>query len=157
MKKQFSIILAAVFIDQLVKYAVRSVMFTGQTIAIFPFFQLTYITNTGVAFGMFQGANLIFSIFTIIIVLSGFIFWYSRNKSAMSGWLNWAVILIIAGAFGNLIDRIFRGHVVDFLDFSIGSYHWPAFNAADSCITIGGIILLITLLSAKKIDAPKER
>jgi signal peptidase II len=149
MKKQLGIILAIILIDQLVKYAVRMLLFVGQTVVILPFFQLTHITNTGVAFGMFQGANLVFTIFTILI-LSGFIFWYSKNKGAMSGWLNWAVILIIAGALGNLIDRLVLGHVVDFLEFHWAGHYFPAFNMADSCISVGGVMLLIAFIRMEK-------
>jgi signal peptidase II len=148
-KRQLSIILAFILFDQLVKYAVRMYLFVGQTVVILPFFQLTYITNTGVAFGMFQGANLIFTIFTIL-VLSGFILWYTRHKSAMSGWLDWAVTLIMAGAFGNLVDRLILGHVVDFIEFHWAGHYFPAFNVADSCITIGGIMLFISFVKTEK-------
>jgi len=149
MKKQFSIILAIVFVDQVVKYLVRSLMFVGQTNVILPFFQITYIINTGVAFGMFQGSNLIFTIFTVL-VLAAFVFWYSRNRAAMTAWLNWAVILIISGALGNLVDRLLLGHVVDFFEFHWAGHYFPAFNVADSCITVGGAMLLIAFVKMEK-------
>jgi signal peptidase II len=67
----------------------------------------------------------------------------------MSFTARFAFMLIIAGAVGNFIDRIAHGHVIDFIDVWYGNYHWPAFNVADSCITIGGILMAYTLLRAK--------
>ena len=155
-RKSLVFIAVLIFIDQVTKYIISYAFLPGSSLEILPFFRITYATNTGIAFSMFQNSNTFFIIFALI-VLAALGFWYVKNYEKIPGIINVSLVLIFAGAFGNLIDRIFRGHVVDFLDFSIGSYHWPAFNAADSCITIGGIILLITLLSAKKIDAPKER
>ena len=155
-RKSFIFIAILIFIDQLTKYAITYAFLPGSTIEILPFFRIIYTTNTGIAFSMFQNSNTFFIIFALIALgLLGF--WYIKNHDKLLLAVKLSLVFIFAGAFGNLIDRIFRGHVVDFLDFSFGTYHWPAFNAADSCITVGGIILLITLLTAKKLDIPKER
>jgi signal peptidase II len=145
LKKQGLVILGIVILDQLVKYIVRSELYIGQTIVILPFFQLTHITNTGVAFGMFQGANLLFAAFTVV-VLAGFFFWYYRNKTSLPRWIGVAITLIAAGALGNLVDRVVLGSVVDFLEFHWGNNFFPAFNIADSCITVGGVILFLSLI-----------
>jgi signal peptidase II len=113
------------------------------------FFSLVYVNNNGISFGMFsetENAREIFaflqgSIATILIV------WLWRIKVKH---LAIAVGLIIGGAFGNVIDRIQNGGVTDFLDFHIASYHWPAFNLADSAIFIGVAIVLFDEFIIKK-------
>jgi signal peptidase II len=120
-------------------------MYVGQSIEILPFVHLTYMTNTGIAFSMFQRANTVFIGFTVLALI-GMAVWFIRQKGFQRGFLSTAVLLIFSGACGNVIDRVFRGAVVDFIDVSIGSYHWPAFNVADSCISIGGVILCILLI-----------
>ena len=111
------------------------------TIKIFDFFNLVYVWNHGVSFGMFSGLKhswIIFSVIQGLIILILFFWLYSNQKPHFS----WALGLIIGGAFGNLIDRIKNKAVADFLDFHAFSYHWPAFNLADSCVFIGVMILL---------------
>jgi signal peptidase II len=118
-------------------------------IKITDFFSLVYVNNNGISFGMFsqtENAREIFaflqgSIATILIV------WLWRIKVKH---LAIAVGLIIGGAFGNVIDRIQNGGVTDFLDFHIASYHWPAFNLADSAIFIGVAIVLFDEFIIKK-------
>jgi signal peptidase II len=150
---QVFLFLTIIFLDQLSKYLVRTRMFPGQSVKIFSFLDLTYLTNTGVAFSMFQGANLFF-IFFSLAVLTGIIIWYNRSLKDMGGVLSLAVLLIVSGAFGNLIDRVVHGHVIDFVDVSLGSFHWPSFNVADSCITIGGIILFLSLFGKDHVPKP---
>jgi signal peptidase II len=105
------------------------------------FFNLTYVTNDGMAFGInFPFGIYIFS--TISLIFTVFLFWYLWTIKEEGIVIRTGVALIIAGAIGNLIDRIFLGSVVDFLDFMIGNYHWYVFNFADSYVTIGmGFIL----------------
>lgn len=128
--------------DQFTKYLIYTRLYPGQAIEVTPFFRIVYAMNTGIAFSMFQGANHVFSVITALII-GGFLLWYRKNRAAIPPALKAAFTLVIAGAAGNLIDRVAHGYVVDFLDFSIGSYHWPAFNVADSCITVGGILLFL--------------
>lgn len=142
-------------LDQVTKYLIRTNFYLGESISIAPFFSLSYVTNTGVAFSFFnsvKGANTFFIVFCICVIAL-FLFWYKKYKLYSSVWLYIAWILIISGALGNLTDRILHGYVIDFLDFYIGAYHWPAFNVADSCISIGGtIIFLYLMLDKKKIE-----
>ncbi|MBN1622200.1 MAG: signal peptidase II [Endomicrobiales bacterium] len=149
-KKHLNYILLIILADQITKYLVRTNLFLGQSIPITPFFRLTYITNTGIAFGLFRGANIFFIVLAIVI-LTVFYFWIKKNKDVLSDWMKISFALIFAGAIGNLIDRIVRGSVIDFLDFHIRQYSWPAFNVADSCITIGGVILFFSVLKLKKL------
>jgi signal peptidase II len=138
------LILIAVIIvglDQATKAIIRTNLAFGEMWApwssIIPFARIIHITNTGVAFGLFKGANLIFMVLAMI-VSAGIIYYYPSVPK--QDWLvRLALSLQLAGAAGNLIDRIFFGKVTDFV--SIGNF--PVFNVADSSITIGVILLLI--------------
>jgi len=113
------------------------------SIKITPFFRLTYVQNTGAAFGSFQGGNYILIGVSAVILLLLFKW---RAEFIKTGRLaRYALIFIIAGAFGNLYDRIVLGYVVDYFDFII----WPVFNIADSFITVGAILLGWTLIFSK--------
>ena len=133
------------FFDLLSKRAIFAILEQQQIanpeIKIFDFFSLVYVWNRGVSFGMFnnlQNSQLIFSIIqgSIAIILCFWLFNCEKKHVSM------ALGLIIGGALGNVIDRIQNGAVADFLDFHIASYHWPAFNLADSAVFIGVAILL---------------
>ena len=131
-----------VFADQVSKILVRTNMSLYESIPVIAnFFNLTYVTNDGMAFGInFPFGIYIFS--TISLIFTVFLFWYLWTIKEEGIVIRTGVALIIAGAVGNLIDRIFLGSVVDFLDFMIGNYHWYVFNFADSYVTIGmGFIL----------------
>ena len=131
-----------VFADQISKILIRTNMSLYESIPVITnFFNLTYITNDGMAFGInFPFGIYIFS--TISLIFTVFLFWYLWTIKEEGIVIRTGVALIIAGAVGNLIDRIFLGSVVDFLDFMIGNYHWYVFNFADSYVTIGmGFIL----------------
>ncbi len=107
------------------------------------FFNITYITNTGAAFGFMAGSDkwrhIFFQVISVV-ALGGLVYLY-RSSHSRSYPLLWGTSLVFGGALGNLIDRIRYRSVVDFLDFYVGSYHWPAFNIADSAITVGGVLL----------------
>ena len=131
-----------VFADQVSKILIRLNMSLYESIPVITnFFNLTYVTNDGMAFGInFPFGIYIFS--TISLIFTIFLFWYLWTIKDSGIVIRTGVALIIAGAIGNLIDRIFLGSVVDFLDFMIGSYHWYVFNFADSYVTVGmGFIL----------------
>ena len=131
-----------VFADQISKILIRINMSLYESIPVITnFFNLTYVTNDGMAFGInFPFGIYIFS--TISLIFTVFLFWYLWTIKEEGIVIRTGVALIIAGAVGNLIDRIFLGSVVDFLDFMIGNYHWYIFNFADSYVTIGmGFIL----------------
>lgn len=109
-------------------------------------FNLTYLTNTGAAFGLLAGEHGVwrqfFFVGVAVVALAALGFLY-RKLRAISVWYAVALGLIAGGAVGNLIDRLRLGSVIDFLDVYIGVHHWPAFNLADSAITVGVAIFLI--------------
>ena len=140
-----------VLADQISKTVIRSTMTLYESITVIPgFFHLTYITNDGMAFGInFPFGIYIFS--TISIILTVILFWYLWTIREENIILRSGVAMILAGAIGNLIDRLLLGEVVDFLDFMIGDLHWYVFNFADSFVTIGmGIILYDAIILEKK-------
>jgi signal peptidase II len=135
-----------VILDQLSKAAVLA-YFAGRTLGeremVTSFFNLALTFNRGISFGLFNGGAglhvLVFSLAAAAIV-AALVYWLSRVTSPF---LAVAIGLIIGGAVGNVIDRVRLGAVVDFLDFHIGSLHWPAFNLADSAICIGVAAMLL--------------
>jgi len=157
MRKYFFLIAGMVLLlDRLAKWAVASNIPLRDSVTVIPgFFHLTHVQNTGAAFGLFAessahwivGALVSFSAIALVIV-SGLLW---KNGHALST-TTIALSLILGGATGNLWDRMTTGRVVDFLDFYVGSYHWPAFNVADSAIVIGAILLVSEIVFAKSSD-----
>ena len=140
-----------VLADQISKVLVRKSMALYESIPVIPdFFNLTYVTNDGMAFGIdFPFGIYIFSAISIIFTI--FLFWYLWSIQNEGIVVRMGIGLILAGAIGNLIDRVFLGEVVDFLDFMIGNFHWYVFNFADSYVTIGmGLVLYDTLVLEKR-------
>jgi len=131
-------------LDQLSKAWIVSNFLLHETRNIIPgFFNITFITNTGAAFGFLAGADDWRHIFLVSVscaALGGlaFLFWSAPHRNSP---FTLGTALVFGGALGNLIDRIRYGSVIDFLDFYIGTHHWPAFNVADSAITVGGALL----------------
>ncbi len=112
-------------------------------------FQLTLVFNRGAAFGLFPGGAWIFATLATLTIAGIFIFTW-RAQSSLSFLTQLALGMIAGGAAGNLLDRLRSGSVVDFLDFYIGSSHWPAFNIADSALCVGaGFMMFATLRSPK--------
>jgi len=137
--------LLAVILDQASKLAIAGSMQLYQSIEIVPYFNLTYVHNTGAAFSFlseaggwqrwfFAGLALVISV--VIAV------WLARLKQHET-LLAVALSLILGGAIGNLIDRLAYGYVIDFLDVYYQTWHWPAFNIADSAITLGVVLMLV--------------
>ena len=147
--------LLVVIADQLTKWWIMSnFALHGQQNIIPGLFNLVYVTNTGAAFGFLAGSKSwlrqAFFVGVAIVALGVMVYVYGQLKR-QSKMFVYALGLIGGGAVGNLIDRLRYGSVVDFLDFYMGSYHWPAFNVADSAITIGvGLFMLGTLLQHGK-------
>ena len=115
------------------------------------FFAITHIRNPGVAFGLFADGpseykTYLFIAFSIVAIVAILIFFHQTPQE--NKMVRIALILIFSGAIGNMIDRILYQEVIDFLDFFYGSYHWPAFNVADSCITIGVLLMFVDLIQA---------
>ncbi|MEK7829247.1 MAG: signal peptidase II [Deltaproteobacteria bacterium] len=141
------IALTVVILDQFTKAVITNYFILHQSIEVTRgLFNITYIRNPGAAFGIFRGVSETFrTIFLTGISFAAMIiifFVYRNTKGAAS---RIAFSLIAGGAVGNLIDRIRFGEVIDFLDFYIGRYHWPAFNVADSAITVGVFIAVLFL------------
>ena len=140
-----------VIVDQLTKlWIITNFALHDQQNVIPGLFDLVYVTNTGAAFGFLAGSKSVlrqlFFVGVGIVALGVIVYAYGQLKK-QSRIFVYALGLIGGGAIGNLIDRLRFGSVVDFLDFYMGSYHWPAFNAADSAITVGvGLFMLGTLL-----------
>ena len=147
---------AIVVVDQLTKTIIDRTMPLHHSIPIIDgLFSLTYIRNTGAAFGLFAGSHEVFRLPFLIgvsILAMGFILvMLKRLRDGETG-LSTALAFILGGALGNLIDRVIYGEVIDFLDVYWSNYHWPAFNVADSFITIGVAITLFYLIRAKGDD-----
>ncbi|WP_392566587.1 signal peptidase II [Utexia brackfieldae] len=111
-----------------------------ESVPLLSFFSITYIRNYGAAFGFFLGQRWILAIIALTISLFIIRFLYKSQKNDYLNNIGFA--LVLGGALGNLFDRLYHGFVVDFLDFYLGSWHYPAFNLADSAICIGVILLL---------------
>ena len=125
-------------LDRLTKEMARALLMKG-AVAVLPFFHLRYVENTGAAFGMMQGGNWVL-VFVMLGIIS-YVLWSWRELCAQGPWAKWGSVLVLAGALGNLYDRITLGYVVDFLDFLV----WPVFNVADSAITAGAGCFIISL------------
>lgn len=144
--------LIAVFviaIDQLSKWAVIKNMTLYEQIPIIEnFFYLTSHRNTGAAWGILEGQMFFFYIITVLVI-AGIVF-YMQKYGKESRLLAVSLSLILGGAIGNFIDRIFRQEVVDFLDFIIINYDYPIFNIADSALVVGVVLILITTFNDEK-------
>jgi len=132
--KFLKIILSIVAIDQLTKWIITTVT---PSISILPFFSIITVKNMGAGFGIMQNQVLLLILISIAVLVG--IIWY-RKKMQIQEIIPFA--LITGGLIGNLIDRIFRGHVIDFLDFFITTHHWPAFNIADIALVVGVGLLI---------------
>ena len=139
-----------VLADQISKTIVVKTMSLYESIPVIQnFFHFTYITNDGMAFGInFPFGYYIFTSVSILLTL--FLFWYLWSVRTHSIVIRLGISFIIAGAIGNLIDRIFLGAVIDFLDFMIGNFHWYVFNLADSYVTVGMVLVLIDSIILEK-------
>jgi len=138
--------------DQISKVWIEHSFLPGCGMQILPgFFSLTRVHNTGVAFGMAQGNNLLTGVLALgILILS---VWVVRGWDWEKRWVQVVAGLIAGGAVGNLIDRMRLGYVLDFLDFHYGRWSWPAFNIADSAISVGVALLVISWLAGRSPEA----
>jgi signal peptidase II len=148
------VILLCFIADLLTKVWVLQTFTEGEVQQIIPnFFNLTLHFNKGAAFGLFAGLEdgyrqVVLAFFSKLAVILLFVYLIYEFHQSRFGQM--CVGLILGGAVGNLFDRAYRGEVVDFLDFYISGYHWPAFNVADSCICVGVFLLLIFESKSKK-------
>jgi len=144
------LVLATLILDRWTKALIQNRFALNESIPVIDaFFNITYVRNTGVAFGIFSSISspaksVLLSIFTgfaaIVVIV------YSFRNPVTNRLLQTALALILGGALGNLYDRLAYGYVIDFLEFYIGRYHWPAFNIADSAITVGVLLLAFEII-----------
>ncbi|MFO7892022.1 MAG: signal peptidase II [bacterium] len=138
-----------VIIDQISKIIIKESMYLGQSIELAGnFLKITYIENPGIAFGIRVGSPIIFTILSLLASIGILMYIiYNRNGDKV---LKYGLTIILGGALGNLIDRLFMQRVVDFIDVGIGSTRWPVFNVADSAVVIGMFILIYTMIKIEK-------
>jgi signal peptidase II len=149
-----AVVLTIIVVDQVTKAYIDGSMYLHQSISIIPgYFNLTYIRNPGAAFGIMgttsSGFRLVFFFLTSILAMGLLITIFLRLDSS-DWWGQLTIASIFGGAIGNFIDRLQYGEVIDFLDFYINSYHWPAFNVADSAISVGVVSLLLLFAFEKR-------
>lgn len=161
--RKYHLLIAAlvVVLDRLTKWVVSQNITLHDSVDVVPgMFRLTHVQNQGAAFGLFSDSPsewkvamlILFSVAALAVVSA--LLW--KNGNAMNTTAI-ALSLVFGGALGNLWDRVASGRVIDFLDFYIGSHHWPAFNIADSAIVVGALLLLSEIFLAPQEDkAPRE-
>jgi len=147
------LVLATLILDRWTKVLIQNRFALNESVPIIDgFFDITYVKNTGVAFGIFSSISspaksVLLSLFTacaVVVVVT-----YSVRSPARKRLLQVALALIVGGALGNLYDRLAYGYVVDFLEFYVGNYHWPSFNVADSAISTGVALLAIEIIRSE--------
>ena len=145
----FFLFLTLVILDQFTKALVINFFNLYDSVALLPMMNLTFVVNYGFAFGLLNNPSLnqILVSLVILAIIVYFLYLLIKTQDKI---FQLTLTLILAGALGNFIDRIFRGFVIDFIDIYIGKYHWPAFNIADSCITVGFVVLMINILFLNK-------
>ena len=148
--KQLSFLASLILIDQISKYLVIKNFSIGESLNLLPVLDVYLILNTGIAFSLFDdGGNfgrwlLVFLVSLVCIYLI-----YILATESLSKYESVAMILILSGGLGNLIDRMFRGYVIDFINFYYDNYSFYVFNFADTFITIGVIFYIFSMLNSK--------
>ena len=158
MNKKYIILFATVAVmvclDFFTKAYISSTMSLHESIVVIGgFFNITYVRNPGAAFSFLADAPQVFRMVffvTVTVCAILLVLFYIVKSKIEEPFVTFALSLILSGAAGNLIDRVRFGEVVDFIDVYIGSYHWPAFNVADSAISVGAVILIIEMFREKK-------
>ena len=151
----FALAGAIALLDRLTKLWVQAEVTLFDRHTVIPgFFDIVHTENRGMAFGLFHDVDgplrhavLIGAALAILVVVSRMLWRIPVPVPREQKLLRLALALVLGGAFGNLYDRVFRGSVTDFLEMYVGRFHWPAFNIADSAITLGALLLLLDLLT----------
>jgi len=147
------LVAATLVLDRWTKLLIQKRFDLNESMSVIDgFFNITYVRNTGVAFGIFSSISSpakavllsLFTAFAAVVVVT-----YSVRSPARNRLLQVALALILGGALGNLYDRLAYGYVVDFLEFYAGSYHWPSFNIADSAISTGVALLAFEIIRSE--------
>ena len=149
--------LLLILADQLSKTWIRASLERGETLFDAGFFQIVHSQNTGVIFGLFKdhlATVRIIACVGIVLIVGLFIYFYKRWPFLHGRLVQLALLLVICGTIGNQIDRFWLGYVIDFIDFKV----WPVFNIADSCTTIGSIIMAYCIIFQLKLpDMPEKK
>lgn len=136
-----------IILDQITKGVIQSKFYLGESIPVIEgFFNLTYVQNPGAAWGVgrnFEGWVRVVFLLTFPVAICGYFFYWMIQTLKGPLHLSLSLALVVAGAVGNLIDRFTLEYVVDFLDFYIKQSHFPAFNVADSCVSVGACLLVL--------------
>ncbi|EJL87786.1 lipoprotein signal peptidase [Herbaspirillum sp. CF444] len=136
--------LIVLLLDQLSKITILKLFHYGESRPITGFFNLVLVYNKGAAFSFLAAeSGWQRHLFTAIGIAAAIYIIYLLRKHAGQRMFCWALALILGGAIGNVIDRVVYGHVIDFLDVFVGSWHWPAFNIADSAICVGAVLFVL--------------
>ena len=137
--------------DQVTKWIVQTSMaLQDSTPVLGDFFRLTYIHNSGAAFGLKIGPPFVHTAISIVALLA--LVWLFRSVPSDNRIMRPALSMVLGGALGNIIDRVRLGMVVDFFDVGIGALRWPVFNVADSCVTIGILLIALTSIPHMKLE-----
>jgi signal peptidase II len=144
-RKYLWIAVLVLVLDQLTKVAAADYFAHQMEARLAPFLSLVLVHNTGAAFGFLSSASGWQNIFFIVLatIASGAILWMMWRLDAKNTLVAIGLMLILGGALGNVTDRLMYGYVIDFIDIHYQTWHWPAFNVADSAITIGAVLLLL--------------
>lgn len=139
------IVLVVYVFDQLTKFLATDYLLQKGVVEVTSFLNLVLVHNTGAAFGFLSSADGWQNLFFIFVAVAAsiFILWMISRLHRNELLLAIGLMLILGGALGNLTDRLFHGYVIDFIDVYYGTWHWPAFNVADSAITVGAVLLVM--------------
>lgn len=156
MRRGLILAFAILLVDQAAKWLVMEHLpLHGETPVIPGFFSLVHVVNKGSAFGFLNRGDIQWQRYFFIVVsllAIGLIIHLLSKASERDRWLALGLSLVLGGAAGNLVDRIRFGHVVDFLDFYVAGFHWPAFNVADSAITLGALAIILSFYRGREKD-----
>ncbi|MGM9966722.1 MULTISPECIES: signal peptidase II [unclassified Rummeliibacillus] len=158
MYKYYGIAIFVIILDQLSKWSIVENMHYGESISILdPYFGLLSHRNRGAAWGMLQGQFWLFALVTVIVI-AGIIYYYHKEAKGKP-MFQVSLMLLLGGAIGNFIDRLFRGEVVDFVHVIIPviNYDFPIFNIADASLTFGVILLIIYMVFEDKLEKKKVK
>jgi signal peptidase II len=146
------IIISVIVLDQATKYLADTFISPYESVGLLPILQLVNVKNTGAAFGMFSGLGNHFFIVVSIMAMAVIAYVLIKGREGYN-----CLSLILGGAAGNLIDRVLFGYVRDFIDVYISTYHWPAFNIADSALTVGLFILVLYPFLSRPKDSTSNK
>jgi len=151
----FALVAGIVVLDRVTKLWIQASVSLHEVHTVIPgFFDIVHAENRGMAFGLFNDGEsslrrlLLVAVALVVLVVVARILWrMPADDAAGHRFTGLSLALLLGGAVGNFYDRLFHGSVTDFLDFYVGGYHWPSFNVADSAITVGAVLLALSLLT----------